>query len=191
MTKEEREEIKKRMQEAYEAAQKEAAEKRAKMTPEELEALKQASRHHAAKVRDEIITGYAIDQRKKLEEVERKFHSAEYQQMSIEEKYTLLRESLDIIENSLNAGIDVVGDRVIEIFRRIHALGYEIEQSKVIEYATNLHKPIVLKAVNIVRQYLNPYGDMALPLKDAMVYEDDNDKKKELEKEIQKIESQL
>ena len=80
---------------------------------------------------------------------------------------------------------------MIEVFKRIHWLGYEIGHNKATEtYATDYHKPLVLKAVNIVIAYPYAYGDMVLPLKDAMVYEYDKDKKIELEREIQKIENQ-
>jgi hypothetical protein len=51
--------------EEYLELQKRNREEESKMTPEQREALAQARRRHSKKVRDEILTSYELDQKRK------------------------------------------------------------------------------------------------------------------------------
>ncbi len=107
---------------------------------------------------------------------------------ALKRKFELIHSGL----NHLKAMPSINLDEADELFKRIYWLGYEIGHNKATEMgATDFHKPLVLESVEIVRKIPLTDKRMVRPLKEALVYEYDEVKRKVLEKEIAKIESQL
>jgi len=112
----------------------------------------------------------------------------------------LLNGEKDLIQKKdlIIAGLDYLKslsyydpDDMIELFKRVHWLGYEIGHNKGTEtFASKYHKTLTYYCIEVIRNLPKIDKRMTRPFKDALVYEYDENKRRELEKEIESIESQ-
>ncbi|MBJ6116640.1 hypothetical protein JAO76_00430 [Pontibacter sp. BT310] len=103
----------------------------------------------------------------------------------LETKFGLIKLGLDYLEDN-----KPFSEEALELFVRIHQFGYELGYNKATEtYASDFHKPLVKQGVEILKR--KPSTDIrALRLlKDALVYEYNQENKRELEIEIHRIEA--
>lgn len=106
---------------------------------------------------------------------------------ALKKKYDLIKSALDYFKTSAKYN----PDEMVELFKRVHWLGYEIGHNKTTEiFANDYHKPLVMYSIEIIRSLSKPDKRMSKPFKDALIYEYDPKKKKELEQEISEIEKQ-
>lgn len=101
---------------------------------------------------------------------------------AIKKKFDLIKVALDHLRTTKN------NDDFIEVFKRVHWFGYEIGHSKATEiFALDFHKPLVAESLKLVRSLSFIDKRMILTYKDALLYEYDPKKRKQLEDEIQKL----
>lgn len=105
----------------------------------------------------------------------------------------------DLIQkkNLIIAGLDYLKslsdynpDNMIELFKRVHWLGYEIGHNKATETFASYHETLTYYCIEVIRNLPKIDKRMTRPLKDALMYEYDENRRRELEKEIASIESQ-